>query len=266
MTASDPPDDGEGFLTRWSRRKRQIAGEAQAMPAAPLPQPASEPEPDDRLRDPETGEIIDEDLVRGLPDVAALEPGADLSVFMQKGVPEQLRRDALRRLWVTDPAIRDFVSPALDYAYDYNTPGGAPGFGPLSPGDIEQAREFLATVFSTPKPVNEDAEASTGEPAEADAVVQSDMESQSAVQLADPARPVAVRRSDTAVQHGRPGEELQSPAESGPNVADGPDNTMQSAIAAAQHSRGSSTTGSLEVPQSGPGWPVRRRGGGATPV
>jgi hypothetical protein len=37
---------------------------------------------------------------------------------------------ALREIWRTDPAVRDFVGPA-DYAWDWNTPGDAPGYGPL---------------------------------------------------------------------------------------------------------------------------------------
>src|SRR3546814_8539167 len=35
-----------------------------------------------------------------------------------------------------DPAIRDFVGHARDYAYDWNTPGGVPGSGALQPEDV----------------------------------------------------------------------------------------------------------------------------------
>lgn len=157
-------EDGhdQGFLTRWSRRKRQIeqeqeqaqqqalAAQHSGQPMVPAPGIVAADEPDSRLRDPETGEIIDEDLVRSLPGLADLQPGGDLSAFMRKGVPESMRREALRTMWSADPAIRDFVSPALDYAYDYNAPGGAPGFGPLSASDLVQAKEFLKTIFSDP--------------------------------------------------------------------------------------------------------------------
>src|SRR6185295_10970769 len=51
----------------------------------------------------------------------------DITAFLRKGVPEHLRNAALRQSWALDPAIRNYVNPALDYAYDWNTPGGVPG-------------------------------------------------------------------------------------------------------------------------------------------
>jgi hypothetical protein len=38
-------------------------------------------------------------------------------------------------MWALDPAIRDFVGEARDYAYDWNAPGGVPGSGPLLASD-----------------------------------------------------------------------------------------------------------------------------------
>ena len=77
---------------------------------------------------------------------------------MQKGVPEALRNAALRKMWVLDPSIRNYVGEALDYAWDWNAPGGVPGSG----GEItEQALAFARTLFSqnpTHKDVNEDGE------------------------------------------------------------------------------------------------------------
>lgn len=152
MTQADDGDGKEaGFLGRWSRRKLQPEVPA-PLPVSAPPSPAATPtEHDARPRDPETGELIDEELVNRLPAVSELQAGGDLSAFMQKGVPEALRREALRTMWLKDPVIRNYVSPALDYAYDYNAPGGAPGFGPLSESDVADARTFLAKVFSTPQ-------------------------------------------------------------------------------------------------------------------
>jgi hypothetical protein len=45
----------------------------------------------------------------------------------------------LRKSWALDPAIRNYVNPALDYAYDWNTPGGVPGSSELGAG-IDVAR------------------------------------------------------------------------------------------------------------------------------
>jgi hypothetical protein len=107
----------EGFISRWSRLKREPerpAAEPAALQADPLPE----------------GTAL-EDLIAGLPKIEDFVPGQNISVFMQAWVPADLKHAALRRMWLLDPAIRDYVSPALDYAYDYNTPGMAPGFGTM---------------------------------------------------------------------------------------------------------------------------------------
>jgi hypothetical protein len=59
-------------------------------------------------------------------------------------------------MWSLDPAIRDYVGDARDYAYDWNTPGGVPGFGAIEPSyDIEGT---IARMFSGPQePKDEDA-------------------------------------------------------------------------------------------------------------
>jgi hypothetical protein len=44
-------------------------------------------------------------------------------------VPAALKNAALRRMWSLDPAIRDYRDLAVDYAWDWNTPGGLPGGG-----------------------------------------------------------------------------------------------------------------------------------------
>lgn len=111
----------EGFLSRWSRLKREP--EAPAAPAEATAAAPTEP------RLPE-GRTLD-DLLAELPRIEDLVPGQSLTAFMQPWVPNGIRNAALQRMWLLDPAIRDYVSPALDYAYDYNTPGAAPGFGTM---------------------------------------------------------------------------------------------------------------------------------------
>ncbi|MCA0318394.1 MAG: DUF3306 domain-containing protein [Proteobacteria bacterium] len=113
---------GEGFLSRWSRLKREPDAGVKPAPATGEGMP---PEP----ALPE-GKTLD-DLLAELPRVEDLVPGQSLTAFMQPWVPTPIRNAALQRMWLLDPAIRDYVSPALDYAYDYNTPGGAPGFGTM---------------------------------------------------------------------------------------------------------------------------------------
>lgn len=112
----------EGFLSRWSRLKRE---------PDPAPRPVA-PAGVDATEEPALpeGKTLDA-LIAELPRIEDLVPGQSLTAFMQPWVPNALRNAALQRMWLLDPAIRDYVNPALDYAYDYNTPGAAHGFGPL---------------------------------------------------------------------------------------------------------------------------------------
>lgn len=126
----------KGFLSRWSRLKRQPAPAPAPEAAPPVAEPAAAPAPE--------GKALD-DLLAQLPRVEDLVPGQSLTAFMQPWVPNGVRNAALQRMWLLDPAIRDYVSPALDYAYDYNTPGGAPGFGPMETG--QDAIREVAEMF-----------------------------------------------------------------------------------------------------------------------
>jgi hypothetical protein len=110
----------EGFLSRWSRLKRE--------PGTAIP-PAAGAEAPGEPALPE-GKTLEE-LIAELPRLEDLVPGQSLTAFMQPWVPSGVRNAALQHMWLLDPAIRDYVNPALDYAYDYNTPGAAPGFGTM---------------------------------------------------------------------------------------------------------------------------------------
>ncbi|MET0679197.1 MAG: DUF3306 domain-containing protein [Bradyrhizobium sp.] len=122
----------KGFLSRWSQRKQE-ARQPEPKPdetlaeASPPPQPVakSEAEPEFDLS--------------SLPGLEELTGSTDITGFLAKGVPEHLRNAALRKSWALDPAIRNYVNPALEYAYDWNTPGGVPGSGELGAG-IDIAR------------------------------------------------------------------------------------------------------------------------------
>ena len=135
-------EDEKGFLARWSQRKReaskaepdQVSPDASVQPAQSSPEPvAGEAEPP-----------ID---LESLPKLEDLTVDTDMTVFFKKGVPESIRNAALRKSWALDPAIRNYVNPALDYAYDWNTPGGVPGSGELAPG-TDIARMVLQVMGS----------------------------------------------------------------------------------------------------------------------
>jgi hypothetical protein len=117
--------DEEGFLTRWSRRKR-----AAAQP--PAPEPFSAP-PEAAPEAP----AVPEFNPASLPSVESLTLESDLTAFLRAEVPAALRQAALRRMWSLDPVIRDYIGPA-DYAWDFNAPDGVPGFALELGGDVKR--------------------------------------------------------------------------------------------------------------------------------
>lgn len=110
------------FLERWAGRKAEARkaevepSEAEAEPAEPPAQPAA-------------AEPISEEELAALPPVETLGVGDDIRAFLRPGVPAALKNAALRRMWMLTPAIRDHKDIAVDYAWDWNTPGGVPGDG-----------------------------------------------------------------------------------------------------------------------------------------
>ncbi len=119
----------DGFLTRWSRRKRSAAAR-QRDPASPQAPTASV-----------DGEAVAEPPP--LPPIESLDATSDIAPFLAPGVPAELTRRALRQAWLTDPAIRGFVGLS-ENAWDFNAPGGVPGFGPLTAGEIRRLLDALA--------------------------------------------------------------------------------------------------------------------------
>ena len=138
----------DGFLSRWARRKRDVRlGERTETPAADMQGVEAGAVPGDDVVVPEAAATEAEiDLLAELPSLADLTAETDLLPFLRAGVPAALRNAALRKMWSVDPAIRDFVSEAREYAYDWNTPGGVPGLGPLLPGDDVKA--MLGRLFN----------------------------------------------------------------------------------------------------------------------
>src|SRR6266404_1511803 len=130
MSDSDQGDRDKGFLARWSQRKQQAKPPDREAPVADVNvPPASAAEGD---AEPE----FDLSSLTKLEDVTET---TDITAFLRKGVPEHLRNAALRKSWALDPAIRNYVNPALEYAYDWNSPGGVPGSGEIGAG-VDVAR------------------------------------------------------------------------------------------------------------------------------
>jgi hypothetical protein len=126
MSGPDQRDEDKGFLARWSQRKQE-AKQPEPTPGAPVAGADRPPEPVAASAGPEF------DLA-SLPKLEEMTGATDITAFLRKGVPEHLRNAALRKSWALDAAIRNYVNPALEYAYDWNTPGGVPGSSEIGAG------------------------------------------------------------------------------------------------------------------------------------
>jgi hypothetical protein len=121
-----PEEDGGGGLCRWSRRKlaarRSGAVPREEAEAGEMPSGTAAAADADR-------DEVDAEYIAALPPIETIGDGCDIKPFLARGVPESLRNAALRRLWSATPGVRDYSDPAVDYAWDWNAPGGVPGGG-----------------------------------------------------------------------------------------------------------------------------------------
>ena len=142
MSGPDHGDEDKGFLARWSQRKQE-AKQPEPKPDGPAPRAEIPPAP------VAEAEAVPEFDLSSLPKLEEMTGATDITGFLRKGVPEHLRNAALRKSWALDPAIRNYVNPALEYAYDWNTPGGVPGTSELGAG-MDVARMVLQIMGDGP--------------------------------------------------------------------------------------------------------------------
>jgi Protein of unknown function (DUF3306) len=131
-------DDDSGFLGRWARRKQTAQRELTSVAPAV---------------DKETSKLTAEsDESLPLPSLDDILPGQDVSAFFQKHVPEALRAAALRKVWMTDPDIKDFIEMA-DYQLDYANPDSIPGWSSSIEGiDLKSMVEKIFNNSPKPEP------------------------------------------------------------------------------------------------------------------
>ena len=157
-TPVDPAEvvDDEGFLERWSRRKTDAmqATEEPAQRVAPEP-----PAPDDGEAAVETV-LTDEDM----PPLDEMGEDSDYSGFLSSGVSEQLRKQALRKLFHS--AKFNICDGLDDYAEDYTK------FEPL--GDIITADMKFEMEQAAKRALQAEAEAEAQADEEQDRVALSD--------------------------------------------------------------------------------------------
>jgi len=143
MSGPDEADRDKSFLARWSQRKQE----------AKQPEPQPDPPIGESVESsgspaPQGEDVTPEFDLSTLPKLEELTGSTDITAFLRKGVPEHLRNAALQKSWALDPAIRNYVNPALEYAYDWNAPGGVPGGGELGAG-VDVAR-LVSQIMGEP--------------------------------------------------------------------------------------------------------------------
>ncbi len=204
--ADDKTGEGEAFLARWARRKEaQRQATPPAEPEAAQPgevEAADEAEPPLRVED--------------LPDIETLDESSDFTVFLREGVPQSLRRRALRKLFRLNPIFANLDGLA-EYDEDYHTvvdlPGGVKtlfqaGKGMVQPED-EKSNEPAEDDSASAEPAGPlaeepaaeaESEAAAGLPEEsAEPLPEVQEQEETAVSAVDaesaPAAPAAVRGS-----------------------------------------------------------------------
>jgi len=135
---SDSPDDT--FISRWSRRKHEVA-RARTVPDAPPPADAA-PAPVVAVPSPAPAEP--------LPPVESLTIESDFTQFLAPKVDESIKRAALRKLF-SDPHFN--VMDGLDtYIGDYTQADPMPE-GMLA--KLKDVYETLTTEEDKPAPAEE---------------------------------------------------------------------------------------------------------------
>ena len=123
---NDFEDSAIKFVRRWSRRKRAAE---QRSPGRADSSPADKETDTNSAAQSEAGPPAFD--LATLPPIELITATSDIRAFLGPGVPEELTRAALRRVWVIDPTIRDFIGIA-ENQWDFTRPDNSvPGFGAL---------------------------------------------------------------------------------------------------------------------------------------
>jgi hypothetical protein len=133
-------------LNRWSQRKLAArrgaedagdAGPPSAPEAADAPMPAAE------------AAAAPDEQTPVLPPIDELTAESDYTVFLGKDVPEAVTRAALRKLWLSDPALLS-LDGLNDYDEDYNivdtVVSAVRTSYQVGKGHVDEAKETMAKL------------------------------------------------------------------------------------------------------------------------
>ncbi|TCD11908.1 DUF3306 domain-containing protein [Oricola cellulosilytica] len=170
---AEEPVRERGFLARWSQRKRAAVEEDVPTETGPDALPADDTETEkqpEAVDEALAAELEENRLAAEAVDIDSLSYEDDFKVFLKRGVPEALKKQALRKLWRSNPILAN-LDGLNDYDDDFGDPSAnvykslwALGRGFLS--EAEQKAQYAAGRLTMPEPSEDAAEAlaGTGEP------------------------------------------------------------------------------------------------------
>ena len=169
-------DEDTGFLSRWSRRKRLSAlGEE---PVAAEREVSAIAGKEDAAADEELARELEENRKAAeAVDIDSLTYEDDFQVFLKQGVPDALRKQALRKLWRSNPVLAN-LDGLNDYDEDFADPSDnvyasiwKVGRGFLSEAEqkAQQEEGRISAAYETDDEVEDEAVPDDdGKPSEAD--------------------------------------------------------------------------------------------------
>ncbi len=159
-------ENGKNPLHRWSERKAKARRE-EALASEEQPVAVVEGEDVVEGEEKEPAKVAVEDL----PDIDSLDKDSDYTVFMGEGVPETLKKLALRKLWRSDPVLAN-VDGLVDYGEDFTV--------------SRLTGDAVKTIYRVGKGLIQDDEEEVEEPAEGGEEVEEPAEGEEEVAQADP--------------------------------------------------------------------------------
>ncbi len=112
--AIDQEEDDDGVISRWSKRKRGIAIEAEQE------EERLSVEEQQVIDDAYQLELLENRQAAEEIDLETIDEESDISVFMKEGVPEALKKQALAVLWRSNPVFAN-IDGLNDYDDDFGS-------------------------------------------------------------------------------------------------------------------------------------------------
>ena len=108
-------NDQETAVGRWSRRKHEAQESLNESPESEAQETPADRDQEKQIKD-------QEDVVASLPPIDSLPAESDFTPFLDRAVPAELRKLALRKLWLSDPVFAN-LDGLNDYDDDFRTLG-----------------------------------------------------------------------------------------------------------------------------------------------